>query len=99
MFKRKPATSNLLPSQRKILLWLKNHTTWLVANTDKNLGPCVIEIDTYIRVALLHLQDASTYATITEDEAAKACDDLYRKIIAWTVEGRKKKTISDDEVK
>ena len=91
MFKRKPATSNLLPSQQKLITWLKNHTTWLVASTDKNLGPCVIEITIYIHDALLHLQDASTYATITEDEAAKSCEDLYRKIIAWTVEGRKKK--------
>ena len=48
MFKRKPAISNLLPSQQKLLLWLKNHVTWLVANTDKNLGPCVIKICTHI---------------------------------------------------
>ena len=62
-------------------------------------GPCVIEICTYIRDALIRLQDTSTYATITEDGAIKMCDDLYRKIITWTVEGREKKTISDDEIK
>ena len=49
--------------------------------------------------ALIHLQDTSTYATITDDAAAEICDDLYRKIITWIVKGRKKKTISDDEIK
>ena len=63
------------------------------------MGPCVIEICTYIRDALIHLQDTSTYATITEDAVAEICDDLCRKIITWTVEGRKNKTISDDKIK
>ena len=31
MFKRKPAISNLLPSQQKLLLWLKNHVHNLVS--------------------------------------------------------------------
>ena len=81
MFKRKPALSNLLPPQKKLLLWLKNRVTWLVENADKNLGPCVIETCTYMCAALIHLQDTSTYATITDDAAAEICDDLYRKII------------------
>ena len=99
MFKRKSAIPNLLPSQKNLLLWLKNHETWLVSNTDKNLGPCVIEISTYIRDAVIHLQDTSTYATINKDEAAEMCDDLYKQIFAWTAKGRKNKTISDDESK
>ena len=60
---------------------------------------CVIEICTYIRDALIHLQDNSTYATITEEEEAKMYDDLYRQFFSWTVQGQKKETISDDEIK
>ena len=50
-------------------------------------GPCVIEICTYIRDTLIHLQDNSTYATITEEEEAKMYDDLYRHFFALTVKG------------
>ena len=57
-----------------------------------NLGPCVIEICTYIRVTLIHFQDNSTYATITEEEEANMYDDLYIHFFAWTVQGQKKKT-------
>ena len=79
--------------RKNLLLWLKHHETWLVVNTDKNLGPCVIEICTYIRDALIHLQDTSTYASTTKKEAAKMCGDLYKQIFAWTVEGRKEKKL------
>ena len=54
----------------------------------------------FLRDALIRLQDTSTYATITNDKAAKVCDDLYKQyILAWAVKGQKKKTISDDEIK
>ena len=53
----------------KILIWLKQHISWIIANTDKNLGPCAIELNQYIQDALVRLQDSAIYEFLTEAEA------------------------------
>jgi len=39
----KKVRSNLLPTQEKALEWLLDHPELIVFNTDKNLGPAIIE--------------------------------------------------------
>ena len=60
IFIKKKGVTNLLPFQQRLLVWLKNHQHWIIANTDKNLGPCCIELAQYIVDALTHLNDTTT---------------------------------------
>ena len=64
--------------QKRILIWLKQHNSWIIANTDKNHGPCVVELDQYIFDAMVHLNDESTYEKLTEEEAKAESQRLLR---------------------
>lgn len=99
LFKRRRGVSNLLPFQQRLLAWLKQHPSWIIANTDKNLGPCVIELEQYIRDALTHLQNSEIYEFLTEQEAAAEARRLSSEIMDWTVYGRRVKSLSDMEIK
>ena len=55
------------------------------ALADKGLGPVVIQLERYIKDGLKHLQDASTYKIIPEDQALAENDILRKEIYAWTV--------------
>ena len=99
LFKAKLAQPNLLPFQKKILTWLKQHKSWVIANTDKNLGPCVVELDQYVLNATVHLNDKSTYEKLTEEEAKAEGLRLFKEIWRWTCFSKAKGTITDDEAK
>lgn len=51
-FVKKTTRSNMLPFQRTILASLRKSNKYVVFSADKNLGPCIIERDQYIRRAL-----------------------------------------------
>ena len=98
LFKRRRGISNLLPFQHKLMTWLKQHPSWIIANTDKNLGPCVIELDQYIKDALVHLQNAEVYEFLTEAEAAAEANRLAREVVEWIFEGKRNKALGKHEV-
>ena len=98
LFKRRRGISNLLPFQHKLMTWLKQHPSWIIANTDKNLGPCVIEHEQYIKDALVHLQDSSIYEFLTEAEAKAEGHRLYREIMEWIFKGKRKQALGKQEV-
>ena len=68
-----------------------------MANTDKNLGPCVIEIAQYIKDGLAHLNDATIYEPLTKAEASEQARDLCTSIFKWIADARNKKVISKDD--
>lgn len=69
LFKKNKVGSNLLPSQSAALDWLLHHPEIIVCNTDKNLGPAVMEADTYVNHALKdHLSDPLTYKSLSSSE-------------------------------
>jgi len=41
----------------------------MIANTDKNIGPCAIEIVQYLKDAHIHLDNGEIYKIILEAEA------------------------------
>lgn len=61
LFRRQKVRSNLLPFQESLLNALRQDHGLVVANSDKGLGPIVIELRRYLRDALVHLLDADTY--------------------------------------
>jgi hypothetical protein len=60
-------TGNLLPAYQQYLLRALRHSNmFIVVPTDKNFGPAVLEMTTYIRRAYSdHLSDATTYRQMT----------------------------------
>ena len=66
LFLKRRGTSNLLPIQRKSLHALRQQHSTIVVDCDKNLGPCLIDRETYITRTLAHLQDRHTYLPLTQ---------------------------------
>ena len=81
-FIKRRGVPNLLPYQHRLLTWLKTHESWIIANTDKNLGPCVIELAQYITNALSHLDNPDLYKPLTEAEAESEALRIEREINA-----------------
>ena len=90
---------NLLPYQHRLLIWLKHHESWIIANTDKNLGRCVIELAQYIQNALSHLDNPDLYETLTEAEDEAEALRIEREINAWAVLAKIRNAIDADEYK
>ena len=82
-FRRHKAASNLLPYQEEVLEHLRNRHGIVIANSDKGLGPCAIELDRYIKDAMVHLLDEKTYEILTEEEALNEVDKLREDIKSW----------------
>ena len=81
------------------MAWLKNHPSWIIANTDKNLGPCVIELEQYIKDALTHLQNSEVYEFLTEAEAEDKASRLSSEITEWIFKGKRDHALGQNEVK
>ena len=61
---------NLRPQQRKLLLDLRANPKFIIVPTDKNLGPAIMNRDTYKSRALQdHLLDQTSYRRLTPAEA------------------------------
>ena len=88
-----------MPFQKRVLTWLKQHKSWIIVNTDNNLGQCVVELNQYLSDALVHLNDELTYGHLTEEEAKAGGQRLFREILRWTFISKAKGTITDDEAK
>ena len=55
----------------------------VIALADKNLGPVGVELTRYIRDALVHLSDRTTYAIIPEERALREAEQLSDEISNW----------------
>jgi hypothetical protein len=96
LFSRKQTRSNMLPHQRRILADFRTTKSHIVFNADKNLGPCVIERDQYIRRALQdHLLDDNTYKQLTMAQAIQKIEDLKNKLNNFIDYYKNKLTPSD----
>lgn len=83
-FKSRSVPSNLLKFQETILNNLRDNHGIVIANTDKGLGPCAIELPRYSRDILdQHLTDASTYELLSEEDALAAAEQLKSEIKQW----------------
>jgi hypothetical protein len=83
LYKKRRSPSNLLKHQRRALDALRNQDTFLIVQCDKNLGPAVIEKTEYIRMALAHLTDTSTYRRLSPLEARMYSGQFRQTILQW----------------
>lgn len=83
-FKKRRSPSNLLPCQRHALRQLASSEEIIVIRSDKNLGPAVIERETYIiRCFDDHLHDQDTYRELTREEAGARLDTAAAQVKTW----------------
>mmetsp|Transcript_13423 Transcript_13423/g.32329 ORF Transcript_13423/g.32329 Transcript_13423/m.32329 type:complete len:711 (-) Transcript_13423:1443-3575(-) len=69
MFRKRKVPSNLTPIQRRLLLTLRHNPDFLVLNSDKNLGPVIMERDTYVRRCLSDHLLKPTYEQLSPEAA------------------------------
>jgi hypothetical protein len=64
-------STNLTYLQQQHLKFLRNNQQFIILDADKNLGPCIMERDTYINLLLQeHLQNPNnTYSLLSEEDA------------------------------
>jgi hypothetical protein len=80
-FKKRRAISNIPRHHLHLLQKFRADKLFSIIPSDKNLGPCILEYEAYIkRVFLDHLLDATTYEQLQEDEAKAAVDSTYNQI-------------------
>ena len=95
-FVKRKVRSNMLPYQRSILATLRQKKDFVVFPADKNLGPCILERETYIHRALHdHLLDTTTYQQLNKNEAEDKVHYL-KNMVALFLERYNKKLPKSD---
>ena len=80
LFKTCKGKTNLLPHQQQALRMLQQQETFLIVPWDKNLGPAIIECHDYLKIAMRdHLQDTTTYKSLTTSETDRYSSELKNK--------------------
>jgi hypothetical protein len=71
-------STNLTYLQQQHINFLQKNKQFIILNADKNLGPSIIERETYIKLILNeHLKDKNqTYSPLTQDEAFSTISDI-----------------------
>ncbi|CAJ1951612.1 unnamed protein product [Cylindrotheca closterium] len=68
-FRRRTVCSNLTPIQHRLLSTLRHHPDLLVLNSDKNLGPVILEQEVYLRRCLTDHLLTRPYQQLSQEEA------------------------------
>ena len=81
LFTKRNSSPNLSTSQLVLLKQLRQKNEFLIAKADKNLGPCVIETEEYIKLAFRdHLNCKSTYERFSARSASNYMANVRKKI-------------------
>ena len=87
---KRPHIENLSAIKIDLLKKIKKERKYIVIASDKNLGPCIIEIKQYINRCLTdHLNNAATYKELPELEARLINDNNFRFICEHFIDNRK----------
>jgi len=83
IIRSKKVDSNLLPYQHDLLRELRENNSIVIANTDKGLGPCTVDLHQYVDDGLDHLSDASAYQILSPDQARRRIHEIRSLIEEW----------------
>ena len=76
-------TYNLPRFLENLLSDLRGMKQILFASADKNLGPVAVKLEQYIKDALIHLSNGSTYEMLLSEEAEARDKELRVAISEW----------------
>ena len=72
---------------------LQQQHTFLIVPCNKNLGPAIIEHHDYLKIAMQdHLNDTTTYKSLTSSETDHYASEIRKQILAWLKTYNKKLT-------
>jgi hypothetical protein len=83
LFNKRRSHPNLLPFQSKLLCELRSNTNILFPDADKNLGPCAVTYEQYVKDCLAHLTDTNPFERLSPTNAQSAADALEDAILTW----------------
>ena len=93
--RRKPRR-NITVGEWDLITFLRRHDQYIVIQADKNLGPCILDRDTYIfRAFKEHLGNKRNYRLLTKQQAINHHQLLRYEFDSWRT--RHDKVISDYE--
>ena len=85
LFQYKTGQSNLLPHHRSGLQTLQSSKELLICACDKNLGPAIIEISSYIKLAYKdHLDDENTYTYLSNNDVRLFAERIRNLLSTWS---------------
>ena len=85
-FNKKHA-KNISTRKYQLVISFRQHDRYIIIEADKNLGPCILEQETYIRRALEeHLGNTNNYQQITKTRAANIQQRLSWALGKWIQE-------------
>ena len=76
-------TTNLTRAQEHLLNELEASMIHIIIPADKNLGPVIMEWETYIKAVISLLQDKSTYKCLSQAEAKEPMDHVRDLTNKW----------------
>jgi hypothetical protein len=86
---KRPHVENLSKIKIDLLKKIKKERKYIVIASDKNLGPCIIEIKEYINRCLTdHLNNSDTYKELPELEARLINDQNFRFICKHFIDNK-----------
>ena len=89
IFKHRYCTPNLSSSQLHLLKFLRNKDKFIIAKSDKNLGPCIIETERYIEFALKdHLNCRNTYKKLSRVSATTHMELVKKRVNKFLYQNR-----------
>ena len=98
IFKRKVTSPNLSTQQLLILRKLRAKKEFVIVKADKNLGPCILETEAYIKYALNdHLKCENTYKRISFNAATTHMTQVRKKVNRFLYQHRK--TLPAEDIK
>ena len=62
---------------------LQQQQTFLIVPCDKKLGPAIIERHDYLKIAMDHLSDTTTYKSLTTSETNRYSLEIKKHILGW----------------
>ena len=81
IFTKKQCSPNLSTTQLRLLRELKTKNRFVIVKADKNLGPCIIETDAYIRYAINdHLHCRLTYQRLSLQSAKERMQEVQKNL-------------------
>jgi hypothetical protein len=94
---KRPFIGNLEKKKIELLRQIRKERKYIIVGADKNLGPCIIELDQYINKCLtIHLNATNTYKELIEMDARIINEENFRWVCAEFIDNRKSKLEKQD---
>ena len=94
---KRPFVGNLEKKKIEMLRQIRKERKYIIVAADKNLGPCIIELEQYINKCMtVHLNATGTYKELIEMDARIMNEENFRWVCKEFIDNRKSKLTKQD---